>query len=121
MSAASPCTGLCVLGPDDAVCRGCLRSAGEIAAWAGAGEAARQAVLRRLRAVQDRAVRAVLPDSEIESLGGTPAAAVGRLEAAAARAQAPPPLALACDEAHLLMRIRAEAVHLSIASLEEPP
>ena len=36
----SPCTGVCTLG-EDGFCEGCLRSAGEIAAWPCMDDAAR--------------------------------------------------------------------------------
>lgn len=41
---ASPCTGVCVIDPVSHLCRGCRRTLGEIAGWAGMGEAERAAV-----------------------------------------------------------------------------
>jgi len=45
----SPCVGVCVLDADSGLCQGCLRDAGEIAAWSGLDFAAKLALLDRLR------------------------------------------------------------------------
>jgi predicted Fe-S protein YdhL (DUF1289 family) len=47
---ASPCNGVCVLDPRTGLCRGCLRSGPEIAAWPRMTEAARRALLAELAA-----------------------------------------------------------------------
>lgn len=48
---ASPCINLCKMDPATGLCAGCLRSLDEIAAWAGADDARRTAILA---AVADR-------------------------------------------------------------------
>ena len=49
MSAVStPCIKLCVIDPASALCRGCLRSLDEIAAWSGMSEAERRRVMALL-------------------------------------------------------------------------
>ena len=45
----SPCTGVCRLEPESGLCAGCLRSAVEIAAWPGADDVQRFAILEQLR------------------------------------------------------------------------
>ena len=45
----SPCIGICRLEPASGLCEGCLRTIDEIAAWPEADDAARLAILDRLR------------------------------------------------------------------------
>lgn len=45
----SPCIGVCRLDPATGLCDGCLRTAAEIAAWPGADDAARLAILQELK------------------------------------------------------------------------
>ncbi len=45
MAVASPCINICQMDAASGLCRGCLRTLEEIAAWAGASDEARQAVL----------------------------------------------------------------------------
>jgi uncharacterized protein len=44
----SPCIGVCVLDPRTGLCRGCLRTGSEIAAWRDADKRTRLDILRRL-------------------------------------------------------------------------
>ena len=46
----SPCIAICQMDPDTSFCRGCLRTLGEIAAWAGASNADRRAIKASLPA-----------------------------------------------------------------------
>jgi predicted Fe-S protein YdhL (DUF1289 family) len=46
--ASTPCIKVCVIDPATALCRGCLRSLDEIAAWSGMSEAERRRVMARL-------------------------------------------------------------------------
>jgi uncharacterized protein len=43
-SVLSPCIGVCLMDSESGFCRGCLRTLGEIAAWAGATNADRRAI-----------------------------------------------------------------------------
>jgi hypothetical protein len=45
----SPCIGVCQLDPASGLCRGCLRSTDEIAAWPSAGDAEKLEIIGRLR------------------------------------------------------------------------
>jgi predicted Fe-S protein YdhL (DUF1289 family) len=45
---STPCVRLCVVDPVTGLCRGCRRTIGEIAAWAGLSEADRRAIMARL-------------------------------------------------------------------------
>jgi predicted Fe-S protein YdhL (DUF1289 family) len=45
---ASPCVGICILNATR-ICRGCGRHIEEIAAWGGASEAERRAIVERAR------------------------------------------------------------------------
>lgn len=45
MAVASPCINICQMDAASGLCRGCLRTLEEIAAWAGAADEARLAVL----------------------------------------------------------------------------
>jgi predicted Fe-S protein YdhL (DUF1289 family) len=45
---STPCIKVCVIDPATGLCRGCLRTLGEIAAWGGMAEAERRAVMARL-------------------------------------------------------------------------
>jgi predicted Fe-S protein YdhL (DUF1289 family) len=51
----SPCIGVCRLDPVSGLCAGCMRTPAEIAAWPGASDAERFAIVLRLR-VRRRAV-----------------------------------------------------------------
>ena len=42
---ASPCINVCTLDPATQVCLGCFRTIGEIAAWGGASNAERAAIV----------------------------------------------------------------------------
>ena len=45
---ASPCLGICLMDPATRMCRGCLRTVAEIAAWYDAGTAEKRAIVARL-------------------------------------------------------------------------
>jgi len=45
MAVASPCINICQMDAASGLCQGCFRTLEEIAAWAGASDEARQAVL----------------------------------------------------------------------------
>ena len=45
----SPCIGVCRIDPGSGYCEGCLRSLEEIAAWGGADQKTKRAILERLR------------------------------------------------------------------------
>ncbi len=45
---ATPCIKLCVIDPASGLCRGCLRSLDEIAAWGGMTDDMRRVVMARL-------------------------------------------------------------------------
>lgn len=45
----SPCVGICELEPATGLCAGCLRTLEEIAAWPGASNQERLAIVQRLR------------------------------------------------------------------------
>ena len=51
----SPCTAVCVLDSDSALCRGCFRTLAEIAAWATLERAEKQRILGELPARRSRA------------------------------------------------------------------
>ena len=59
----SPCIGVCQLDPGSGLCQGCMRTLDEIAAWPGAGEAERLAIVQRLRARRRAAGRTSVADS----------------------------------------------------------
>jgi len=44
----SPCLGICLMDPTTRMCRGCLRTVEEIAAWYDAGPAEKREILTRL-------------------------------------------------------------------------
>ena len=44
----SPCLGICLMDPATRMCRGCLRTVAEIAAWYDAGAAEKRAIAARL-------------------------------------------------------------------------
>lgn len=46
--AASPCTGVCRIAPATGLCAGCARTLDEIAAWFGADNAGKRAILARV-------------------------------------------------------------------------
>lgn len=46
---SSPCIGVCKLDAARAACTGCGRTLAEIAAWPGLDEAARRAIMARLK------------------------------------------------------------------------
>ena len=53
----SPCLGICLMDPRTRMCRGCLRTVEEIAAWYTASTAEKEALLGELamrRAAADR-------------------------------------------------------------------
>jgi hypothetical protein len=57
-SPVSPCLGICLMDPRTRMCRGCLRTVEEIAAWYNAGNAEKRAILARLeRRRRDAEVR----------------------------------------------------------------
>lgn len=45
---STPCINVCVIDAQTRLCRGCLRSLDEIAAWSAMSEPARRAVMARL-------------------------------------------------------------------------
>ena len=45
---ASPCISVCVMDPASGLCRGCLRTLDEIAAWSTLGDDARRAIVAAL-------------------------------------------------------------------------
>ena len=49
-SPVSPCLGICLMDPRTRMCRGCLRTVEEIAAWDNASNAEKRAILARLEA-----------------------------------------------------------------------
>jgi predicted Fe-S protein YdhL (DUF1289 family) len=49
-SPVSPCLGICLMDPRTRMCRGCLRTVEEIAAWYNASNAEKRAILARLEA-----------------------------------------------------------------------
>jgi predicted Fe-S protein YdhL (DUF1289 family) len=49
-SPVSPCLGICLMDPRTRMCRGCLRTVEEIAAWYNASAAEKRAILARLEA-----------------------------------------------------------------------
>ena len=53
-SPSSPCIRLCVIDPASGLCRGCLRTLAEIAAWSTLSEVRRLAIMAEL---SDRAAR----------------------------------------------------------------
>jgi uncharacterized protein len=59
----SPCIGVCQLDPDTGLCAGCLRTVAEIAAWPGATDDERLAIVQRLRARRRAAGRTSAADS----------------------------------------------------------
>ena len=44
----SPCIGICRMSADGSVCEGCLRTLDEIAAWGGASDEAKRAILHEI-------------------------------------------------------------------------
>jgi predicted Fe-S protein YdhL (DUF1289 family) len=61
---ASPCTGICQLDPESGLCRGCLRTGAEIAAWPGAGDAEKLEIVARLRERRRTAGRTSAADAK---------------------------------------------------------
>jgi uncharacterized protein len=59
----SPCIGVCRLDRESGLCEGCLRTAGEIAAWPYASEAEQLAIVRNLRERRRAAGRTSAADS----------------------------------------------------------
>jgi predicted Fe-S protein YdhL (DUF1289 family) len=59
----SPCIGVCRLDPGSGLCAGCMRTLAEIAAWPGADDAERLAIVQRLRARRRAAGRTSAADS----------------------------------------------------------
>ena len=49
-SPVSPCLGICLMDPRTRMCRGCLRTVEEIAAWYNASATEKRAILARLEA-----------------------------------------------------------------------
>ena len=49
-SPVSPCLGICLMDPRTRMCRGCLRTVEEIAAWYNASNIEKRAILARLEA-----------------------------------------------------------------------
>ncbi|HEX6442689.1 MAG TPA: DUF1289 domain-containing protein [Stellaceae bacterium] len=47
-SPVSPCLDICLMDPRTRMCRGCLRTVEEIAAWYNASHAEKRAILARL-------------------------------------------------------------------------
>jgi len=52
----SPCVGICLMDPVTRLCRGCLRSIDEIAAWYEASIAEKHAILARIATRQAESV-----------------------------------------------------------------
>ncbi|THF53997.1 DUF1289 domain-containing protein [Allorhizobium terrae] len=48
----SPCTGICTIEPQTALCLGCGRSLAQIAAWSSYAPATRRAIMATLQAAQ---------------------------------------------------------------------
>jgi hypothetical protein len=59
----SPCIGVCRLDPVSGLCAGCMRTLAEIAAWPGADDDERLAIVQRLRARRRAAGRTSAADS----------------------------------------------------------
>jgi len=55
---ASPCSNVCALDPDTQLCRGCYRSAAEIAGWTEYSAEEKAEVLRRAGERRAAAMRA---------------------------------------------------------------
>lgn len=55
---ASPCINVCVIDPLSGLCRGCLRTIDEIAAWGGLSDEARRRVMATLPARATRGAEA---------------------------------------------------------------
>lgn len=53
----SPCKKVCVIHPESGLCIGCLRTAEEIAAWAGMTPEARRALMAELPGREGRLAR----------------------------------------------------------------
>lgn len=51
-SVLSPCIGVCLMDNESGLCRGCLRTLGEIASWSGATNDDRRAIRASLPARQ---------------------------------------------------------------------
>jgi uncharacterized protein len=51
----SPCIGICELDGQSRLCRGCLRSGDEIAAWRDASDHERRQILKRVRKRREEA------------------------------------------------------------------
>lgn len=49
VAVASPCNTVCQIDPASGYCRGCLRTIDEIMGWATADDAAKRAILDRLK------------------------------------------------------------------------
>lgn len=49
MAITSPCINICRMDPESGLCIGCLRTIGEIAAWGGASDAEKLAVLANIQ------------------------------------------------------------------------
>lgn len=69
----SPCIGICRLEPASGLCEGCLRTIDEIAAWPEADDAARLAILDRLRERRRARGRTSAADSRPRRRLGAPA------------------------------------------------
>ena len=59
----SPCIGVCRLDQASGLCAGCMRTMSEIAAWPGASEQERRAIVQRLRERRRAAGRTSAADS----------------------------------------------------------
>ncbi|MDP3550411.1 MAG: DUF1289 domain-containing protein [Novosphingobium sp.] len=55
----SPCTGICTINPVRDLCRGCLRTLDEIAAWSSASAARKRAILAEVARRQSESVRSI--------------------------------------------------------------
>jgi len=52
---SSPCVGICLMDPAKGLCRGCLRTVAEIAAWYEADAAGKRDILARIAARRESA------------------------------------------------------------------
>lgn len=59
----SPCIGVCQLDSESGLCRGCLRTGGEIAAWPRADDAEKREIVGLLRERRRAAGRTSAADS----------------------------------------------------------
>jgi hypothetical protein len=65
----SPCVGVCEIDEGTQLCRGCSRTAEEIAAWRDSSEELRRDILRRIERRRDRQRNSLSDESRPISCG----------------------------------------------------